>query len=158
MLFVLALNLFIKYVKFIFSGLNHKAFKSISKGIGKISIIFSSLAIIAMSIIILAVLCVPATLLLNVIGIFLVGLSILFGILYITLALTNKIANRTFILNLLKISLILFILTVIAAAVVMLGVLSIVALIMTPAIILFLIDLVVITVLFVAVGFVAAMV
>ena len=66
--------------------------------------------------------CVPATLLLSVIGIFLVGLSILFGILYITLALTNKIANRTFILNLLKISLILFILTVIAAAVVMLAV------------------------------------
>ena len=158
MLFVLALNLFIKYVKFIFSGLNHKVFKSISKGIGKISIIFSSLALIAMSIIILAVLCVPATLLLGVIGIFLVGLSILFGILYITLALTNKIANKTFILNLLKISLILFILTVIAAAVVMLGVLSIGALIMTPAIVIFLIDLVVITGLFVAVGYVAAMV
>ena len=158
MLFVLALNLFIKYVKFIFSGLNHKVFNSISKGIGKISIIFSSLAIIAMSIIILAVLCAPATLLLGVIGIFLVGLSILFGILYITLALTNKIANKTFILNLLKISLILFILSVIAAAVVMLGVLSIGALIMTPAIVIFLIDLVVITGLFVAVGFVAAMI
>ena len=158
MLFVLALNLFVKYVKLIFSGLNPRVFNRISKGLWKIAAIFASLAIIAASIVILAVMCIPAVLALEIVGIFLGGLSILFGILYIALSLTNQIASWTFVLNLLKISLILFILTVIAAAIVMLGVISIGALIVTPAIVLFLIDLVVITGLFVAVGFIAAMV
>ena len=154
LMYISALSLFLDSV-FLAIEIISKFNKNTLSRLKNISLIIMMLGLIAIEIVLLAIASVPAILLSAVVVLYLFSIFLIFSVLYLVANLLGKIVSSGVVTSFLKTVGLIAVMMLIATELTILGVLAIASLIATPAIILFLIDLIVITGLFVAVGYVA---
>lgn len=158
LLFLGGVLLFMKLLQLCFTkAIKTRQILSIVHGIKKVILIFASLMLMIESLIVLGIMSAIGIISIPLVAIFCGGLILICRLLQLLMNITGRLFGGGFLLNVLKLTLVLFIMQGVVITMIILGVLSIGAVVMIPAIAIFLLGLMMIIGLFIAVGYVASM-
>ena len=158
LLFLGGVLLFMKLLQLCFTkAIKTRQILSIVHGIKKVILIFASLMLMIESLIVLGLMSAIGIISIPLVAIFCGGLILICRLLQLLMNITGRLFGGGFLLNVLKLALVLFIMQGVVITMIILGVLSIGAVVMIPVITIFLLGLMMIIGLFIAVGYVASM-
>ena len=158
LLFLGDVLLFMKLLQLCFTkAIKTRQILSIVHGIKKVILIFASLMLMIESLIVLGLMSAIGIISIPLVAIFCGGLILICRLLQLLMNITGRLFGGGFLLNVLKLALVLFIMQGVVITMIILGVLSIGAVVMIPVITIFLLGLMMIIGLFIAVGYVASM-